>query len=138
MANKAGKKNIGSRARTRPPAGARKSQEGGACPEELNMPQQSREEYVASVLEQIDAFEEKLADLESDMESAGWDNVGDYRVQLDDIRVRLKGARAKSEELEATADSAWPSVYEEMEETLLEVAGRVENLALELGRVMPE
>jgi len=25
-----------------------------------------------------------------------------------------------------------------MEETLLEVAGRVENLALELGRVMPE
>jgi len=45
---------------------------------------------------------------------------------------------AKSEELEATADSAWPSVYEEMEETLLEVAGRVENLTRGLAQVIPE
>ena len=138
MQKKTEKNSEPKKTRGRRAAAAQKGRDKALCPEELNMPQQSREEYVASVLEQIDAFEEKLADLESDMESAGWDSIGDYRGQLDDIRVRLKGARAKSEELEATADSAWPSVYEEMEETLLEVAGRVEDLALELGRVTPE
>jgi chromosome segregation ATPase len=138
MVNKKEKKSGAIRARGRRPAIARKEQEGAACPEELNMPRQSREEYVAGVLEQIGGFEEKLADLESDMESAGWDSVGDYRGQLDDIRSRLKEARAKSEELETAADSAWPSVFEEMEETLLEVAGRVEDLARVLGLVLPE
>ena len=138
MANNTVKKGGGLRARSGRPAGPRERQEGVACPEELNVPRQSREEYVVSVLEQIGAFEEKLADLESDLESAGWDSIGDYRAQLDDLRLRLKGARAKSEELEAAVDSAWTSVYEEMEETLLEVAGRVEYLTVELGRDMPE
>jgi len=102
------------------------------------MSRQSRGEYVASVLEQIGDLEEKLAELESGMESTSWDDVGDYRGRLEDLRLRLKAARAKSEELEAAEDSDWPSVHEEMEETLLEVAGSVEDLALDLGRVLPE
>jgi len=102
------------------------------------MPRQSREEYVAGVLGQIDDFEERLGQLESDMESTGWDDIGDYRGQIEDLRVRLKAARAKSEELEAATNSVWPSLYEEMEEALLEVAGTIEDLALELAGVLPE
>jgi|GEM_PF-2484223 len=138
MANETEKKGGGAPARGRRPAAAQKAEEEAACPGEMNMPRQSREEYVSSALEQIGEFEERLAELESEMESAGWDAVGDYRGGLEDLRLRLKEARAKSEELEAAVDSAWPSVYKEMEETLLELAGSVEDLALELGRVMPE
>lgn len=138
MAKETEKKGGGAPARGRRPPGARKGEEGAACPGELNMPRQSREEYVSSAAEQIGEFEERLAELESNMESAGWDAVGEYRGGLEDLRLRLKEARAKSEELEAAEDSAWPSIYKEMEETLLELAGSVEDLALELGRVMPE
>ena len=138
MANKAKKKSGGDRARVRRPPATRKRQQEPACPGELNMPRQSREEYVSGVLEQIGEFEERLAELESDLESAGWDDVGDYRGQLDDLRLRLKTARAQSEELEAAPDSAWSSVYKEMEETLLEVADSLEDLSLDLGRVLPE
>ncbi len=55
MANNTVKKGGSLRAPNRRPAGARKKQEGGACPEGLNLPRQSREEYVASVLEQLGA-----------------------------------------------------------------------------------
>jgi phage shock protein A len=138
MAKELEKKGRGYPARSRLRARALKGEEAAACPGEINLPGPSREEYVSSALEQIGEFEERLAELESDMESAGWDAVGDYRGGLEDLRLRLKEARAKSEELEAAADSAWPTVYQEMEETLLELAGSVEDLALELGRVLPE
>jgi phage shock protein A len=138
MASKTKKKSGGARARTRSPSGARKAREGPACPEGLNLPAQSREEYVSTALEQIGEFEDRLAELEADLESAGWDAVGDYRGQLEDLRLRLKAARTKLEELEAAADSSWPSVYKEMEETLLELADSVDNLALVAGRVVPE
>jgi hypothetical protein len=116
----------------------KKTAEEAACPDELNMARQSREEYVAAVLQQIGDFEERLNELESDMESTGWDDIGDYRGQLDDLRLRLKAARSKSEELETVADPSWPGAYEEMEQTLGEVAGGVEDLAAGLGLVLPE
>jgi hypothetical protein len=116
----------------------KKTAEEAACPEEPDMARQSREEYVATVLQQIGDFEERLNELESDMESTGWDDIGDYRGQLDDLRLRLKAARSKSEELETVADPSWPGAYEEMEQTLGEVAGGVEDLAAGLGLVLPE
>jgi len=138
MANGKKEKGGGAKVRGRRQARARQGQAGPACPEGLNLPGPSREEYVASVLEQIGEFEEKLGELESGLESAGWDDAGDYLGELEDLRLQLKAARAKSEELEAATDAAWPSVYEEMEGALLEVAGRVEDFASELGRVLPE
>jgi chromosome segregation ATPase len=116
----------------------KKAAEEAAYPDELDMPRQSREEYVAAVLQQIGDFEERLNELESDMESTGWDDIGDYRGQLDDLRLRLKAARSKSEELETVPDPSWPGAYEEMEQTLGEVAGGVEDLAAGLGLVLPE
>ncbi len=112
--------------------------EGAACPDEQNLPRQNREEYVASVLQQVGDFEEKLDELEGDMESSGWDDISDYRGQLDDLRLRLKGIRSRSEELEAVTDSSWPGVYEEMEESLADVAGSVADLASGLSLVLPE
>lgn len=122
----------------RGPAGAGKAQLGAACPGELNLPSPSREDYAGTALEQIGEFEERLAELESDLESSGWDDVGDFRGQLDDLRLRLKVARAKSEELETVPDTDWPTLHQEMEETLLELADSVEDLALLAGRVLPE
>ena len=116
----------------------KKDMEGSACPEDLNMSGQSREDYVASVLQQIGGFEERLDELESGMESSGWDDIGEYRGQLEDLRLKLKAARSKSEELEAVSDQAWPAAHEEMEETLGEMAGSVEDLASGLGLVLPE
>ncbi|MDH4270887.1 MAG: hypothetical protein OEW18_02800 [Candidatus Aminicenantes bacterium] len=135
-----GKKKKAGRARAggRRQARARQGQEGPVCPEGLKLPGPSREEYVASVLEQISEFEEKLSELESDLESAGWEDAGDYVTRLEDLRLQLKAARTKSEELEAASDAAWPSVYEEMDGALLAVAGRVEDFASELGRILPE
>lgn len=112
--------------------------EGAACPDELDLPRQSREEYVAGVLQQVGAFEEKLDELESDMESSGWDDIGDFRGQLDDLRARLKGIRSRAEELEAVPDPAWPAAYEEMEASLVDAAGGVEDLASGLSVVLPE
>jgi hypothetical protein len=114
------------------------NQEAAACLDEQNPPRQNREEYVASVLQQVGDFEEKLAELEADMESSGWDDISDYRGQLDDLRLRLKGIRSRSEELEAVPDSTWPGVYEEMEETLADVAGSVADFTSLLGQVLPE
>ncbi len=112
--------------------------EGAACPDEQNLPRQNREEYVSNVLQQVGDFEEKLDELEGDMESSGWDDISDYRGQLDDLRLRLKGIRSRSEELEAVTDSSWPAVYEEMEESLADVAGSVADLASGLSLVLPE
>ena len=112
--------------------------EAAACPEELNMPRQNREEYVATVLQQIGAFEERLEELETDMESSGWDDIGDFRGQLDDLRAKLKALRSRAEELEAVSDKAWPDVYEEMEESLVDVAGGVDDLVAGLSMVLPE
>ena len=112
--------------------------EGAACPDDQNLPRQNREEYVAGVLQQVGDFEEKLDELEADMESSGWDDISDYRGQLDNLRLRLKGIRSRSEELEAVTDSSWPGVYEEMEESLADVAGSVADLASGLSLVLPE
>jgi len=128
----------GGETRSRRPAAAAKAKEGAACPGDLSLPSLSREDYVGTTLEQIEEFEERLAELETDLESAGWDDVGDFRGQIDDLRLRLKAARAKSEELEAVPDAEWTSTYNEMEETLLELAHSVEDLAALAGRVLPE
>jgi hypothetical protein len=136
-------KKMETRARTKARRPSRASagkaiEEGAACPGELNLPQSSREDYVGAVLEQLGEFEERLVELESDLESAGWDVVGDYRGQLDDLRLRLRAARAKSEELEGVPDAEWPSLYREMEDTLLELAESVDDLAVAAGGVLPE
>lgn len=102
------------------------------------MPRQSRDEYVSGALAQISEFEEKLSELEADMESGGWDDIGEYRTRLDGLRLSLRSVREKSEELEAVPDSAWPSARGEMESLLLEVAAGVEDLSAELSGVLPE
>lgn len=109
-----------------------------ACLDEQNPPRQNREEYVASVLQQVGDFEEKLDELEGDMESSGWDDISDYRGQLDDLRLRLKGIRSRLEELEVVPDPSWPGVHEEMEETLTDVAGSLADLTSGLSLVLPE
>jgi len=137
MANAKNKKSGGAASGRRRQALARPGQEGPACPDGLNVPRPSRDDYIAGVLEQIAEFEERLGELESDLEAAGWEDPGDYTNQIEDLRVQLKAAREKAGEVEGATDAAWPSVYDEMEETLLEVTGRMENLAAELGRVLP-
>jgi phage shock protein A len=112
--------------------------EGAACAGDLNLPPLSREDYVRTALEQIEEYEDRLAELESDLESAGWDDVGDFRGQLDDLRLRLKAAREKSAELESVPDAEWNAVYSDMEETLLDLGENVEDLAVLAGRVLPE
>jgi len=116
----------------------KKTAEGPACPEGLTLPRQTREEYVADVLQQIGAFEERLDELEADMESSGWDDIGDFRGQLDDLRMKLKAARSKSEELETVSDPAWPDEQQEMEESLAEMAGSIDDLTSGLSPVLPE
>ena len=115
-----------------------KAAAGPACPTELDLPRQTREDYVATVLEQVGAFEEKLDEIEGDMESSGWDDIGDFRRQLDDLRARLKGIRARSGELEGIPDQDWSDTYEEMEASLLDVAGSLEQLSAGLSTVLPE
>lgn len=112
--------------------------EDPVCAEGAEEPRQTREEYVDNVLQQVGAFEERLDQLEEDMESAGWDDISDYRGQLDDLRVKLRGLRSRTDELEAVPDASWPSVYEDMEESLTDVAGGVEDLASGLSMVLPE
>jgi len=112
--------------------------EAAACAPETGLAPQSREEYVDSVLQQVGAFEERLDELESDMESSGWDDMSDYRGQLDDLRVKLRGLRAKSEELAAVPDRSWTGVFEEMEAALADVSGGVDDLASGLSLVLPE
>lgn len=119
-------------------ARTKKAEEGPACPEGLDLPQQTREEYIATVLQQVGAFEERLDELESGMESSGWDDIGDFRGQLDDLRLKLKGLRSRSEELEAVPDAAWPDAQEEMEESLLAAAGTIDDLVAGLSMVLPE
>jgi hypothetical protein len=116
----------------------KKSAEGAACPEGLNLPRQTREDYVAGTLQQIAAFEERLDELETDMESSGWDDIGDFRGQLDDLRVKLKAARSRSEELETVSDPAWTDAQEEMEESMVEIAGSIDELVAGLSPVLPE
>jgi chromosome segregation ATPase len=116
----------------------RKAKEGAACADGSALTQQSREEYIAGVVQQLEAFEEKLGELETDMESSGWDDISDFRAQLDDLRVKLRALRSQSDELETVADTVWPGAYEEMEESLADVAGAVEDLASGLSPVLPE
>jgi hypothetical protein len=116
----------------------KKPAEGAACPEGLDLPRQTREEYVADILQQIGAFEERLDELEADMESSGWDDIGDFRGQLDDLRVKLKAARSRSEELETVSDAAWTDAQEEMEESLIEISGSLDDLVAGLSPVLPE
>jgi phage shock protein A len=116
------------------PAGA----ERPACPEGLSLPRQTREEYVENVLQQIGDFEDRLETLEADMESSGWDDIANFRGQLDDLRVKLRDLRSRSEELEAVADRAWPDAREEIEDALAGVGGGVEDLAAVLSPVLPE
>lgn len=120
--------------KTRTPAAA----EEPVCPEGLNLPRQTREEYAENVLQQIGGFEEKLETLEADMESSGWDDIANYRGRLDDLRIKLRDLRARSEELEAAPDRAWPEARQEMEDALADVGGGVEDLAAVLGPVLPE
>lgn len=112
--------------------------EGAACADELALAPQSREEYLAGVLQQIEAFDEKLGELEGDMESSGWDDISDFRGRLDDLRTKLRALRSQADELETVLDPVWPGAYEEMEESLSGVAGEVEDLASGLSLVLPE
>ncbi|MBP1658923.1 MAG: hypothetical protein H6P95_115 [Candidatus Aminicenantes bacterium] len=112
--------------------------EGAACADELALAPQSREEYLAGVLQQIEAFDEKLGELEGDMESSGWDDISDFRARLDDLRTKLRALRSQADELETVLDPVWPGAYEEMEESLSGVAGEVEDLASGLSLVLPE
>jgi hypothetical protein len=112
--------------------------EAEPCVEDTGLTPQSREQYIDDVLQQVGAYEERLDELESGMESSGWDDMSEYRSQLDDLRLKLRGLRAKSEELEAVPDHGWPSAHEEMEASLAEVGGGVEDLASGLSLVLPE
>jgi hypothetical protein len=111
---------------------------GPACPGELALPPPNREDYVATVLEQVGAFEERLDEIETDMESTGWDDIGEFRRQLDDLRARMRGLRSRAGELEGLPDADWPDARGEMEESLLEAAGGLEDFAAGLSQVLPE
>jgi hypothetical protein len=89
-------------------------------------------------MEQIGEFEEKLDELESGLETSGWNDLADYRGQLEDLRLRLRTARAKSAELEAAPDREWPELRKEMEEVLLDLADSVRELSLLAGQVLQE
>jgi hypothetical protein len=108
------------------------------CPDELDLPRPSREDYVDGVREQLGDFEETLEAIESDMESSGWDDIGDFRGRLDGLRARLKEIRSQAEELMGAEDSAWPSLYEDMEKTLLEMSDGIQDISVELGRVLQD
>lgn len=108
------------------------------CPEGPSLPPQTREEYTDSVLEQIGGFEEKLDELEAGMESSGWDDISDFRGQLDDLRLKLRGIRGRAEELEGVPDAEWADAYDEMEGSLLESGETLADLAAALSMVLPE
>lgn len=131
-------KSGGSRTGARRRPGAGKVEEGAACPGELNLPSQSREDFADTAMEQIGEFEEKLDELESGLETSGWNDLADYRGQLEDLRLRLRTARAKSAELEAAPDREWPELRKEMEEVLLDLADSVRELSLLAGQVLQE
>lgn len=120
-------------AKTKTPTAA-----GAACAPETGLSPQTREEYVGSILEQVEALEERLDELEADMESSGWDDTSDFRSQLDDLRLKLRELRSRSAELEAVPDRSWPGVSGEMEASLADVAGAVQDLASGLSPVLPE
>jgi phage shock protein A len=119
-------------------AKTKKTSAAEVCAEDTGLAPQSREDYIDDVLQQVGAYEERLDELEAGMESSGWDDMSDFRSQLDDLRAKLRGLRAKSEELEAVPDHSWASVHEEMEASLADVGGGVEDLASGLSLVLPE
>lgn len=112
--------------------------DGAACAPETGLEPQTREGYIDDLLEQIGGYEERLDQLESDMESSGWDDTSEFRSQLDDLRVKLRGLRSRSGELEAVPDRSWSDVHEELEASLADVAGGIEDLASGLSLVLPE
>lgn len=114
-------------------------EEGAACAtEDSGLAPQSREEYIDNILQQLSGFEERLDELEGGMESSGWDDMSEYRSQLDDLRLKLRGLRSRSEELEAVPDQSWQGAYEEMEQSLVEVSGSIDDLVSGLSLVLPE
>jgi len=121
-----------------PPDKGRKKPPARPCPEELDLPRPSREDYAETVEEQLADFAETLDGFETDLESSGWDEVGEFRASIDDLRNRLKEIRSQSHELESVEDSAWPSTHEDMEKTLLEMSDSIKEISVELGRVLPE
>lgn len=121
-----------------PPAKGRKKSADRPCPDELILPRPSREDYAESVEEQLANFGETLDGLETDLESSGWDEVGEFRGWIDGLRARMKEIRTLSEELESAQDASWPSLHEDMEKTLLEMSDSIKEISTELGRVLPE
>ncbi len=119
-------------------AKAAKPQPDATGSEELCLPSADREDYARSVAEQLADYEETLDGLESDMESLGWDDVGEYRNRLADLRSHIKEAQIRSDELESAEDAAWPTLYESMESTLLELAEAVKDVSDVIGQVTPE
>jgi phage shock protein A len=119
-------------------AKAAKPKTDTAGSEELCMPSADREDYARSVAEQLADYEETLDGLESDMESLGWDDIGEYRNRLADLRSHIKEAQISSEELESAEDAAWPALHESMESTLLELADAVKGVSDVIGQVTPE
>ncbi len=108
------------------------------CPEDLNLPRPSREDYAGTVEEQIADFEETLDGYETDMESTGWDDLSEFRNRIDDLRARLKSLRSQSEELADAEDAEWPALHEDMEKALLDMSDAMRDIAVELGQVLPE
>ena len=119
-------------------AKAAKPQPNAAGSDELCLPSADREDYARNVTEQLADYEETLDGLESDMESLGWDDIGEYRNRLADLRSHIKEAQIRSDELESAEDAAWPALHEGMESTLLELSEAIQGVSDVIGRVTPE
>lgn len=127
-------------ARTKTPAAKPRPKivAGPVCPDEPDPLGPTRAEYVEGLRQQIGAFEERLETLEDDMENSGWDDIANFRGRLDDLRVKLRELRSRTEELEAVADRSWPAAREEMEDALADAGGGIEDLAAVLSPVLSE
>ena len=106
--------------------------------DKICLPSADREDYARDVEEQLAEYEETLDGLETDMESLGWDDIGEYRNRLADLRSHIKEAQTLSTELMASEDAAWPTLHEGMESTLRELSDAIKGVSDVIGRVASE
>jgi hypothetical protein len=102
------------------------------------MSREPREYYSARLLGELDEIAERLDELETSMESEGWEPESDYEELLSGARVELAQAREKLTALDGADDAAWGDLFEEATQAVSAAGRAYENVSRLIGEMLPE
>lgn len=102
------------------------------------MSPEPREYYSARLRGELDEVAERLDEIETGMESEGWEPESDYEELLSGVRLELAQAREKVDALDAATDAEWRRSFEEAEEASAAVGRLLERLSRLIDGLLPE